>query len=108
MGDKRSADETQDEPKVEPSDVVPFVTSAQDAPTVYADALWFVADYAGVVRLTFLENMLEPDGSLQPGMKARHVGTLVMPSSGFDGMIQYLIQRRDLFKSMATPGSNAD
>ena len=104
MGDNRAE---AGQPVSDTGGGVPLVTTAANAQTVYADAVWFVSYYGGVVRLTFLENMLEPNGSLTPGMQARHVGTLVMPLDGFDGMVTYLAERRDAFRGVIQATSDA-
>lgn len=68
----------------------PFHTSAVTSPTVFADGCVFAARMGSTVRLTFAETILEPDGIGPPGLKNRHVGTLVMPIEGFDNMMRYL------------------
>lgn len=73
------------------SDQIPVVTQLLNYPTIFADAAWFASDFGGVVRIQFIENLLEPLGSESPGVKARHVGTLAMPRSGFKAMVQYLV-----------------
>ena len=86
---------------------IPLATSAVNAQTVFADVVWFAANLGQVVRITFLENILEPEGSLTPGLKARHVGTLVIPRQGFEGMVDYLNERRELFRKLDAEAANA-
>jgi hypothetical protein len=81
---------------------IPMVTSALDYPSIFADAVWFASAMNGTVRISFLENILEPQGISNPGWKARHVGTLVMPSMSFENMLDYLIQQRDFFRTLET------
>ena len=84
---------------------VALVTSAADFPTVYSDGCWFASLMGGTVRLTFLENILEPENSMSPGLKARHVGTLVMPRQAFDGMLKYLNDLQPIWQSLEQPNA---
>jgi hypothetical protein len=83
-----------------PPPPIPLVTSSKDYPTVFADAVWFAAVMGNVVRLQFIENHLEPGNSPQPGIKAKHVGTLAMPREGFKAMVQYLSAMDEYFDSL--------
>jgi hypothetical protein len=65
-------------------------TSAMDYPTVYADGCVFATRIGSNVRIAFTETILEAADGPFPGYKARHVGTLVMPSEGFRDMMEYL------------------
>jgi hypothetical protein len=80
--------------------LVPTVTSSMDYPTIFADAVWFASNLGNVVRVQFIENQLEPTNSPQPGMKARHVGTLAMPRPGFKAMVQYLKMMDEYFDTL--------
>ena len=71
-------------------DPIPTTTSAMDYPTIYVDGVWFATNLGNVVRLQFLENVLEPGNSANPGLRARHVVTLAMPRIGFKHMLTYL------------------
>jgi len=73
-----------------PPPPVPLMTSAINYPTFFADGVWFASNIGNTIRVTFLESILEPQNSPQPGMKSRHVGTLVMPREGFNSMVEYL------------------
>lgn len=84
-------------PPLPPPPPIPVVTNATDCPTVFADGLWFAANLGDCIRLTFMENMLEPQNSPSPGMKARHVGTLAMPREGFNAMVNYLNDMKAYF-----------
>lgn len=83
-----------------PPPPIPLVTNATDHPTVFADGVWFAANLGGTIRITFLENILEPQNSLNPGMKSRHVGTLAMPREGFNAMVQYLNDMKVYFDQL--------
>lgn len=65
-------------------------TSALDYPTVYADGCVFATRLGSTVRLAFTETILEAVDGPFPGLKARHVGTLVLPVEGFRDMLEYL------------------
>lgn len=67
-----------------------LVTSAVNAPTVYADGCLFATRLGSTVRLTFAENILEAADGPSPGLKMRHVGTLVLPIEGYQAMMAYL------------------
>jgi hypothetical protein len=86
--------------EAKPDDSVPVVTSAIDYPTVFADGVWFAANLGGAVRITFLETIFEPRNSPAPGMKSRHVGTLVMPRQSFENMVDYLTEMRKIFRDL--------
>lgn len=75
----------------EPEAKIPLVTSAVNAPTVYADGCLFATRLGSTVRLTFAENILEAADGPNPGLKMRHVGTLVLPIEGYDAMLKYLL-----------------
>lgn len=74
-----------------------IVGSAANYPSVYADACLFATRLGSTVRLTFVENVLEAADSPDPGIKARHVGTLVMPYEGYKNMLEYLTQQASQF-----------
>lgn len=89
-------------PEDVPPGAIPLVTSAANAQTVFADAVWFAANLGDVVRIQLVENILEPTNSPSPGLKARHVGTLVMPRIGFRGMVTYLNSMAEYFDKLDT------
>jgi len=91
-------EETSDIPPPPPP--VQLVTTAVDYPTIFADGVWFAAYGSGVIKLTFIETLWEPMGSRDPGTKNRHVGTLAMPYSGFEAMVDYLNEQRERFRAM--------
>jgi hypothetical protein len=90
-------------PSTDKPDNIALVTTAADFPTVYSDGCWFASLMSGTVRLTFLENILEPQNSMTPGLKARHVGTLVMPREAFDGMLKYLNGLQPAWQALEQP-----
>jgi hypothetical protein len=65
------------------------VNSFVDVPTVYADACVFAAAVGSNIRMTFMESILGPTDSPEPGWKVRHVGHLVMPRDGFASTVRY-------------------
>lgn len=69
---------------------VQLVTSATDAPTIYADGVLFATRLGSTVRLSFFENILEARDAPSPGLKARHVLNLVLPIEGYTSGITYL------------------
>lgn len=75
----------------------PIVSSAVNYPTVYADSCIFATRLGSTVRLTFVEHILEPANGPSPGMKTRHVGTLVMPYEGYKNMLEYLTNQASQF-----------
>lgn len=77
-----------------------LVTNAVDHPTVFADGVWFASNMSNCVRITFLENMIEPQNSPHPGFKSRHVGTLAMPREGFNSMVAYLNSMKEYFDQL--------
>lgn len=83
-----------------PSPPITLVTNAVDHQTVFADGVWFVTNLSNCVRITFLENMIEPQNSPNPGFKSRHVGTLVMPREGFNSMVAYLSNMKEYFDQL--------
>lgn len=85
------ADEDQKDVNTAPVPI-PLGTSAADFPTVYADGCMFAARLGSTVRLTFYETIVEASDATFPGPKNRHVGTLVLPVEGFDGMMRYLAE----------------
>lgn len=95
-------------PPSPPDDEIRTVTSSTDYPTVFADAVWFATNLGDVIRLQFIENHLEPTNSIAPGIKARHVGTLVMPRVGFKNMLRYLQERDELFDRLDAEGAQSN
>jgi hypothetical protein len=83
-----------------PDDLIPTISLARDHPTIFADAAWFASNLGNVIRIQFIENHFEPSNSLDPGIKARHVGTLAMPRQGFKNMVAYLLQMDEFFDNM--------
>jgi len=83
-----------------------LVSSAANVATIFADGAWFAAYLQGVVRISFLENIIEPSNSLSPGMKARHVGNLVMPKESFDRMVSYLVDMKAYFQQLDREASS--
>ena len=92
--------EEQEKPVSDTGGGIPLVSSAANVPTIFADGAWFAAYLQGVVRITLLENILEPSNSLTPGMKARHVGNLAMPRQAFDSMVSYLVDMKAYFHEL--------
>ena len=84
----------------EPVQPIPIVTASIDYPTVFADAVWFASNLGDVVRIQFIENQLEPTDAVNPGFKARHVGTLAMPRVGFKAMLAYLNDMDKFFDTL--------
>lgn len=84
----------------DPDQGIKIATSAINFPTIFSDGAWFAYYTGGVVRITFLENILEPKDSVSPGVKARHVGTLAMPIRAYDSMLKYLNERQAIFKDI--------
>ena len=80
---------------VEAAIPIDLVTSAVSAPTTFVDGCLFATRVGGTVRLTFVETIFEAQDSPYPGMKSRHVVTLVMPQEGFQATIGYLEGRKD-------------
>lgn len=74
----------------EVKDGIQLVTTAANYPTVFADGCLYATCAVGLVRLTFVETILEAADSPHPGAKTRHVGTLVMPETGFQSTLKYL------------------
>ena len=69
-----------------------FTNGPSDAGTVFSDHCLFASRFVSTVRLSFVETLLEPADSLNPGAKTRYVGHVVMPMEGFRNMVQYLNQ----------------
>lgn len=84
---------------------IPLITSAAGYPSVYADGCLFATRLGSTVRLTFYETVMEPADGPHPGAKNRHVGTLVLPIEGFDGMLRYL---NDITSKFIFPPSEPD
>ena len=81
---------------------VPMITSAVNYPTIFADGAWFASNMGGCVRITFAETIFEPQNTPSPGIKSRHVGTLVMPRDGFNSMLTYLNAMKEYFDNLDT------
>lgn len=63
---------------------------AVHAPTVFADGLVFATKIGSNIRLQFAEYSPHPANHPDPGLKTRHVVTVVMPPEGFENMMTYL------------------
>lgn len=67
-----------------------IVNGAVSAPTVYADGLIFATKVGSNIRLQFVEYVPQAANHPDPGLKTRHVVTVVMPPEGFESMMTYL------------------
>ena len=76
----------------EPVVAIPFTNHVSDVPSYYADTCIFATDLGSTIRLQFSEFIPGAKDSNDPGMKARYVGTLIMPLEGFRNMMGYLNQ----------------
>ena len=81
------------EPKKTPpppeTDLTMF-NGAVHAPTVYADGLLFATKVGSNIRLQFVEYSPHPANHPDPGLKTRHVITIVMSPDGYQNMLTYL------------------
>ena len=66
------------------------VTSAADYPTIFSDGCLFAYRMGGLIRMAFVESMIEAADGPFPGFKSRHVGTLVMTEESFQITLNYL------------------
>lgn len=76
---------------------VPIITSAANAPTIYADGVIFATRFGSTVRIHLVETVAEATDAPHPGLKTRHVANVVMPIEGYRNTVKYLNEISEYF-----------
>lgn len=75
-----------------------LINRAVDAPSIFADSVYYATNISGTVRLSLTEAIAEPAEQPEPGFKSRYVGTIAMSVQSFEDALKYLNGLAEIWK----------